>query len=206
VAGSATACTVQLDQQTGTLVGANLGDSGFMVVRSGEVIVRSRPLQHYFDCPLQFGAFPEFVEATDTADMADLYSLPVQHGDFVVAGSDGLWDNMFDSDIVTVLAGSADQLQVAADHLAMMARQHAADPDYLSPYSKEALQQGFDLPWWEKLLGAGFKNGKFSLKQLTGGKMDDITVLVGRIEMVPEVVEETQAPPESGTSNVDVPL
>ncbi len=62
------------------------GDSGFVVVRQGQVVARSKPLQHYFDCPLQLGAYPEFVEATDTADMADLYSIPLLPGDVVVAG------------------------------------------------------------------------------------------------------------------------
>jgi hypothetical protein len=29
------------------------GDSGFIVIRRGTIVARSRPLQHYFDCPLQ---------------------------------------------------------------------------------------------------------------------------------------------------------
>lgn len=62
------------------------GDSGFLVIRDGKELIRSKPLQHYFDCPLQFGAFPEFVEATDTADMADLYSITLRPGDVIVAG------------------------------------------------------------------------------------------------------------------------
>ncbi len=62
------------------------GDSGFVVLRKGQVVARSKALQHYFDCPLQFGAFPEFVEATDTADMADTYSIPLAPGDVVIAG------------------------------------------------------------------------------------------------------------------------
>ena len=32
------------------------------------------------------GAFPEYVEATDTADMADLYRVPLHTGDVIVAG------------------------------------------------------------------------------------------------------------------------
>ena len=68
------------------LVAANLGDSGFLVIRKGKVLTKSRPLQHYFDCPLQFGAFPEYVEATDTADMADLYTVYLCPGDIIVAG------------------------------------------------------------------------------------------------------------------------
>ncbi len=41
-----------------------------------------------------------------------------------------------------------------------------------------------DLPWWEKLAGASFRNGKFALKQLSGGKMDDITVMVALVDAV----------------------
>ena len=49
--------------------------------------------------------------------------------------------------------------------------------------------QGLDLPWWEKLIGASFKNGRFQLRQLTGGKQDDITVLVARVvaEALPQL-------------------
>lgn len=34
--------------------------------------------------------------------------------------------------------------------------------------------QGFDVPWWKKLLGA----------KLIGGKMDDITVIVAQVKTV----------------------
>ena len=44
-----------------------------------------------------------------------------------------------------------------------------------------------DIPWWEKLLGASFKGGKYQLKQLSGGKMDDITVLVTYVDGVVQV-------------------
>lgn len=44
-----------------------------------------------------------------------------------------------------------------------------------------ALVRRLDLPWWEKLVGASFKTGRFQLKQLAGGKMDDITVLVSLV-------------------------
>jgi len=41
-----------------------------------------------------------------------------------------------------------------------------------------------DIPWWEKLLGTSFKGGRCQLKQLSGGKMDDITVLIAYVEEV----------------------
>lgn len=63
------------------------GDSGFVVVRDGAIVLRSSPKQHFFDCPLQLGAAPEYVDGTDTADDAELLSLPVLPGDVVVAGA-----------------------------------------------------------------------------------------------------------------------
>ncbi|GLC40993.1 hypothetical protein PLESTB_000954400 [Pleodorina starrii] len=184
VPGSATACVMQLDQAAGVLAAANLGDSGFVVIRDGKELVRSKPLQHYFDCPLQFGAFPEFVEATDTADMADIYSIALRPGDVIIAGSDGLWDNCYVTEIISLLPKSAADVGSAADAIATAARRHASDAEYASPYTREALSQGLDLPWWDKLLGMSFKGGKVHLKQLTGGKMDDITVLVSYVDMV----------------------
>ena len=73
-----------------------------------------------------------------------------------------------------------------ASKLAALARVHASDPDFASPYTREALSQGLDLPWWEKLMGASFKNGRFQLRQLTGGKQDDITVIVSKVQELPE--------------------
>nr|BCL66240.1 hypothetical protein [Volvox reticuliferus] len=184
VPGSATACIMQLDQSNSVLAAANLGDSGFVVIRDGRELVRSKPLQHYFDCPLQFGAFPEFVEATDTADMADIYSIALRPGDVIVAGSDGLWDNCYLEEIISLLPKVPTDVQASAEAIAAAARRHASDAEYASPYTREALSQGLDLPWWDKLLGMSFKGGKVHLKQLTGGKMDDITVLVSYVDMV----------------------
>lgn len=57
------------------------------------------------------------------------------------------------------------------------------------------------MPWWEKVSAGKFENGKFSLKQLTGGKLDDITVVVARVtDAVPVVVEVPEAAEESETA------
>ncbi|KAG2486200.1 hypothetical protein HYH03_015162 [Edaphochlamys debaryana] len=211
VPGSATACVMQLDQVNGVLAAANLGDSGFVVIRDGKELIRSKPLQHYFDCPLQFGAFPEFVEATDTADMADLYSIALRPGDIIIAGTDGLWDNCYLSEIVSLLPKGPGDAQSAADAIAAAARRHAGDNEFASPYTREALSQGLDLPWWDKLLGMTFKGGKVHLKQLTGGKMDDITVLLAYVEVVdappppgPAAVQQEHVPGD-GAADSDAP-
>eukprot|EP00199_Chlamydomonas_sp_CCMP681_P002432 CAMPEP_0119108012 /NCGR_PEP_ID=MMETSP1180-20130426/12991_1 /TAXON_ID=3052 ORGANISM="Chlamydomonas cf sp, Strain CCMP681" /NCGR_SAMPLE_ID=MMETSP1180 /ASSEMBLY_ACC=CAM_ASM_000741 /LENGTH=385 /DNA_ID=CAMNT_0007093571 /DNA_START=92 /DNA_END=1249 /DNA_ORIENTATION=- len=193
VPGSATACVMQLDPVTNTLEAANLGDSGFVVIRNGAVVAKSRPLQHYFDCPLQFGAYPEFVEATDTADMADTYSIPLASGDVIVAGSDGLWDNLYQTEITALVPRNANELQRSADSISTAARRHAGDSEFASPYTREALAQGLDLPWWEKLAGMHIKRTGLHLKQLTGGKMDDITVMVALV-MEKDALETSSTP------------
>ncbi|MEW5315887.1 MAG: hypothetical protein WDW38_007285 [Sanguina aurantia] len=203
VPGSATACVMQLDQVSSSLVAANLGDSGFAVYRQRSLLVKSRPLQHYFDCPLQFGAFPEYVEATDTAEMADLYSIALQPGDVIVSGTDGLWDNVYESEILQLLPSTPEAVPKAAESIASLARRHACDDEFASPYRKQALSQGLDLPWYEKLMGATFKNGRVALKQLTGGKQDDITVIVSLVEIQKPAVDFAPAaadPPSSPTA------
>lgn len=54
----------------------------------------------------------------------------------------------------------------AALQIANAASTNAYDDQYPSPYTVEALRQGMDLPWWQKLLGARFKDGKFQLARL----------------------------------------
>ncbi len=43
---------------------------------------------------------------------------------------------------------------------------NAYDDQYPSPYTVEAVRQGMDVPWRQKLLGARFKDGKFQLARL----------------------------------------
>lgn len=67
--------------------------------------------------------------------------------------------------------------------------------------------RSLDLPWWDKLLGMSFKGGKLHLKQLTGGKMDDITVSEGwgqgRVVRLRVVVARTGAESFGGAPRSD---
>ncbi|KAL2623278.1 hypothetical protein R1flu_003483 [Riccia fluitans] len=184
--GAATAIVAILDER-GTLHVANLGDCGLRLVREGKVVYATTPQQHYFDCPYQFSS-----ESAQTAYDAASYELEVLEGDTIVMGSDGLFDNVYDADIeatVKVFSGSdeesANQLALA---LATLASKHARDKTYNSPYSVEALSQGLDVPWYAKLFG----------KKLTGGKLDDITVVVGHVVSIP-------ATDEAETTTEEVP-
>ena len=104
------------------------GDSGFMLVRGGEVVFRSPVLQHFFDCPFQFGACPDYSEQTDSAEDAAVCELAVQPGDVILAGSDGLWDNCYDEELLPLLPEAPDGAQQVFLHAFLLrcGLQHAA--------------------------------------------------------------------------------
>lgn len=56
--GSSTACVIVLNKETSSIYAANIGDSGFVVVRKGEVVHRSSEQQHYFNTPFQLSLPP----------------------------------------------------------------------------------------------------------------------------------------------------
>lgn len=67
-AGSSTACIVVLDRRSHRLHTCNLGDSGFLVVRGGEVVHRSNEQQHYFNTPFQLSIAPPGAEGAVLSD------------------------------------------------------------------------------------------------------------------------------------------
>jgi protein phosphatase PTC7 len=154
VQGSSTCCILVLD---GTrLSGANLGDSGFMVVRGLEIIYRTKEQQHSFNFPYQIGT-----GSADKPEHSQRIQVEVQPDDLVIVGTDGLWDNLFDDDIIDVLASAPSDPATIAQLIARQAHIVANDKDIISPFSKSARSNGYPLA--------------------TGGKLDDITVLVARV-------------------------
>jgi protein phosphatase PTC7 len=166
--GSATAIIAMLEK-TGTLKIASVGDCGLKVIRKGQVMFSTCPQEHYFDCPYQLSS-----EAIgQTYKDALVCTVHLMEGDIIVSGSDGFFDNIFDQEILAVISESPG-IDESAKALAELARKHSVDVRFDSPYSMEARSRGFDVPWWKKLLGA----------KLTGGKMDDITVIVAQVNIV----------------------
>ncbi|XVF20375.1 hypothetical protein REPUB_Repub11eG0192800 [Reevesia pubescens] len=167
--GSATAIIAMLERN-GRLKVANVGDCGLRVIRKGQMIFSTSPQEHYFDCPYQLSS--ELVGQTYLD--AVISSVELVEGDTIVMGSDGLFDNVFDGEIVSTLAIHTDVAE-AAKALANLASNHSMDSRFESPYSLEARSKGLDVPFWKKILGM----------KLTGGKLDDITVIVGQVVTSP---------------------
>lgn len=172
-AGSSTACLIHMNASSGLLRAANLGDSGFMIVRSSSVIHKQRVQTHYFNCPKQLTKLPtkstrRFKRAcVDSPGEADTYETTLRDGDIVVAYTDGLGDNVFPDEIATITslvsrAGLPEdvQVQAMADRMANYARLCMLNKGRRSPFESEAARQGMFFQ---------------------GGKLDDVTVVVALV-------------------------
>ena len=99
-------------------------------------------------------------------------SFLVKQGDVIVAGSDGLFDNLFDSNIVTVLK---------------KVKRQTTGFDFESKASEELVKQSVDTG-----LDMGCKT-PFSMgarkagMRHNGGKLDDTTVVVSSVTVFAEV-------------------
>ncbi|KAL8145056.1 putative protein phosphatase 2C 55 [Apium graveolens] len=155
--GSSTACIIALTGQG--IHAINLGDSGFMVVRDGCTIFRSTAQQHDFNFTYQL----ENGSDGDLPSSGEVITVPVAAGDVIIAGTDGLFDNLYNNDITAVVVHAVRAgfgPQVTAQKIAALARQRAQDKNRQTPFSSAAQEAGF---------------------RYYGGKLDDITVVVSYI-------------------------
>lgn len=154
--GSSTACILALSNYG--LQAANLGDSGFLVVRNGRLVFKSPAQQHNFNVPFQLEN-----GGGDPPDAAQVFTVEVAVGDVVVAGTDGVFDNLYDSELVTIVVQatrSGLSPDITAKNIASLARERAQDCNRQTPFSAAAQDAGF---------------------RFYGGKMDDITVIVSYV-------------------------
>ncbi|KAG7108818.1 Protein phosphatase PTC7 like protein [Verticillium longisporum] len=110
-AGGSTACIAVADP-SGSIDVANLGDSGFVQLRLGAVHAASEPQTHAFNTPFQLSVVPPSVAArmaafggaqlSDFPRDADVSRHGLRHGDVLIFASDGVWDNLFNQDILRV--------------------------------------------------------------------------------------------------------
>jgi len=73
--GSCTACVVALHREESAIYTANLGDSGFRVIRAGKIVHRSQEQQHYFNTPFQLAVAPSDMQGLVLSDRSAMQLL-----------------------------------------------------------------------------------------------------------------------------------
>ncbi|KAL2868689.1 uncharacterized protein BJX67DRAFT_371101 [Aspergillus lucknowensis] len=157
----------------------NIGDCKVLVIRpsEGKVLFRTEEQWHWFDCPMQLGT-----NSVDTPrNNAVLSQVDLEEGDIVLAVSDGVLDNLWEHEVLSItLEGLkkwehgrhddkdlewAPPAALAEEKTVFLARELlnaalavAQDPFAESPYMEKAVEEGL---------------------AIQGGKMDDISVVVG---------------------------
>lgn len=74
---------------------ANLGDCGVSIIRKDDYLFRSEEQQHSFNFPYQLGT-----ASFDYPSDAQQFSVKIEEGDVLIVASDGLYDNLFDDEIL----------------------------------------------------------------------------------------------------------
>jgi protein phosphatase PTC7 len=177
-AGGSTACVITV--ANGKLNTANLGDSGFMILRPYEgypceygIFYKSPEQQLYFNCPKQLSIIPpetpnarNYVQTNPKE--ADLCEFDVKDGDLIICATDGLFDNLYNHQILQEVSmtcqNTKENFQMElAKNLVLRARKVAMDRNtWQTPFSDNAYRSG--VPHH-------------------GGKPDDITVVVSSISV-----------------------
>jgi protein phosphatase PTC7 len=185
--GSCTFAMCTLDLEKEYLHTLNLGDSGYMLIRGKgagsevktpnkslnnilnknnqnnkesdtfDVLFRSEEQQHSFNFPYQVGT------NGDSPEEADVKVHKFQENDILILGTDGLWDNLYDIQILNIikpffnLNSKLQDPTTVAEMIGQTCERISRDERYKSPFC--------------------MRSGGIYL----GGKPDDITVIVAQI-------------------------
>jgi len=180
--GASTICVLCLEGNKAGV--ANLGDSGFMVLRKRdgaegesaemEVFTKSDEQQHGWNFPYQLMRIPPALAAKvpkgrnfDTADDCQRYTVELMAGDLVLLYTDGLADNLHQHEVLEIIhrhmhgleyppVGTSASAEAIAQALAHKAKERSLDEQAEVPFNVGARQYGHEFQ---------------------GGKADDITVV-----------------------------
>ncbi|KAK8311126.1 hypothetical protein V6Z12_D02G230100 [Gossypium hirsutum] len=155
--GSSTVLVAYFDDQA--LHVANIGDSGFMIIRNGAVFKRSSPMVYELAFPVQIA------RGDQPSDFVEVYKVDLYEKDVIITATDGLFDNLYERDIVSIVSKSLQESlrpQEIAELLATRAQEVGQLSLVRSPLSDEVQAAGY----------VGYR----------GGKLDDVTVIVSLVK------------------------
>lgn len=185
--GSTTAVLLTVDDAKAVIYSSYIGDSGYAIYRKRddgeiEIVHKSEEQQKGFNFPYQIGS------EGDHPSKAWAFQHEVEHNDLLVIGTDGLFDNVSEKDILRVIKPywsvsgndkTLNDLSHVAEVISKFAFKLSLDPTYNSPFAKKAHQHYYDF---------------------RGGKSDDITVVVAQVQLTEKTSEKRSGDDGSGVS------
>lgn len=208
-AGSSTAWVCTLDKNTTTLKVANLGDSGFLILRQNKfglgVVAESKEQQHCFNTPYQLTNIPRRLIKkhkipgfyNDQPSDADIYQFKCQKGDIVILASDGVFDNLYTNEIVKVISKYLWREQKDLEKtLGYSHLRSGSIIDWLDTFDAKEIAKNLAMKAWQTsastncispfgekvnhlLKSKSPSEIKIGVSEWKGGKQDDISVVVG---------------------------
>ncbi|KRX04094.1 Protein phosphatase 2C (PP2C)-like domain [Pseudocohnilembus persalinus] len=166
--GSTTCCVLTInDQDENNLKTSYIGDSGYVIYRKTsqstfETIYVSEEQQKSFNFPYQIGS------EGDNPSKSLSFEHTVNHNDLIVVGTDGIFDNIDEKQILKCIQpfweshDDIPDLDIVAEIISKYAYKLSLDPVYNSPFTKKARKAFLDF---------------------AGGKSDDITVCVAQVKL-----------------------
>jgi len=122
------------------------------------VILASTAQQHRFNMPYQIGS-----QSDDKPEMAVIQQFTLEAGDYIILGTDGLFDNLYDEDIIRVIENLPEwvSMKTVAAAIAEKAYEVSKLNEVKIPFNEMA-KLYYGMSFWDN------------------GKQDDITVVVVR--------------------------
>ena len=174
VLGTATFVTIKLDE-FGMLHSLNLGDSRYLIIRGNEVHFVSPSRQYKFNHPYQCGTNYK------APYHADQFQHSVSEGDIIVVASDGLWDNIDEAEVIENIAHG---FETHYKERGQVAKTYPFEGGVNRALA--LAHQAFAVSMQREVNGPFANAAKAHGKLYTGGKKDDITVIVAEVSATPK--------------------
>ncbi|KVH93456.1 Protein phosphatase 2C (PP2C)-like protein, partial [Cynara cardunculus var. scolymus] len=157
MSGSSSVLIANFDDQA--LHVANIGDTGFLIIRHGAIYKKSSPLLHEFHFSLQVD------ECDDPLQLVEEHTIELDEGDIIVSATDGLFDNLYEREIAMIVSKSLQagmKPEEIANALATRAQEVGRSAFVRSPFSDAAQAAGYT--------------------GCAGGKPDNVAVIISLVE------------------------
>lgn len=168
-AGATTATICQIDTETGLLETLNLGDSWLGVLRGDKIVFETVKQEYFFNAPYQLAKIPnndnKKKSISNSPEDSAAADFDLKKGDLVILSTDGMvdnWENKKIEEWWSKKLATNEDLDVLNKEFVQEVNKCSRNPDFMSSFVREY--------------------NKLSNTTYIGGKEDDITVLVVKVE------------------------